>query len=202
MQNWIGDAGAVVQMWYGGEKGGLAIADILFGDVNPGGRLPVTFPRTLGQVPIYYSHGPLGRGEKYWDDDGKPQFPFGFGLSYTTFEYSKLKVESSVQAAGMSGEVTVSVGVKNTGSRVGDEVVQVYLSDEQASVARPGMELKGFQRLTLNPGEHRTATIRIPARELAVWNREMKRVIEPGWFKVMIGRNAEDILLQGRFEVK
>ena len=201
MQNWIKDVSAVVQMWYAGEKGGLAIADVLFGDVNPGGRLPVTFPKTVGQVPIYYSHGPLGRSDKYWDDDGRPQFPFGFGLSYTTFAESNLKITSTATSAG-SGAVTVQVDVKNTGLVSGDDVVQVYLHQERASVARPNEELKGFQRLTLAPGETKTASITIPADELALLDRNLKRIIEPGWFTVMIGRNAEDIILKGRFEVR
>ncbi len=201
MRNWIDQVPAVVQMWSAGEKGGLAIADVLFGDVNPGGRLPVTFPKTLGQVPIYYSHGPLGRSNKYWDDDGKPQFPFGYGLSYTSFEQRNLKIISTATSGG-SGEVQVSVDVQNTGDRAGDEVVQVYLHDEQASVARPNKELKGFKRVSLAAGEQKTVTVTIPASELSLIDRNMKRVIEPGWSTVMIGRNAEDILLKGRFEVK
>jgi beta-glucosidase len=202
MTKWIADADAIVQMGYAGERGGLAIADVLFGDCNPGGKLPMTFPRSVGQCPLYYNVPPTGRSGKYWDDDGKPQFPFGFGLSYTTFDYSGLKAESTVNAAAMTGEVTVMVKVKNTGGRAGDDVVQVYCFDEKASVARPRMELKGFQRLTLNPGEQRTATIRVPASELALWNLEMKRVIEPGGFKIMIGRDAQDIVLKGRVDVR
>jgi beta-glucosidase len=201
MQKWIGRVPAVVQMFYAGEKGGLAIADVLFGDVNPGGKLPITFPKSVGQVPIYYNVAPWGRSNRYWDDDGKPQFPFGHGLSYTTFELSNLKVASTVKT-DFTGEVTVTVDVKNTGPRAGDDVVQVYLRDELASVVRPNKELKGFARVTLKAGEKKTAAVKIVATELSLWNREMKRVIEPGWFTVMIGRNAEDVVLKSRFEVK
>jgi len=201
MQKWLSQVPTVVQMFYAGEKGGLAIADVLFGDVNPGGKLPITFPKSLGQVPINYSVAPWGRSNRYWDDDGKPQFPFGHGLSYTTFEFTNLKIDSTAKT-NFTGEVTVSVDVKNTGPREGDEVVQVYLRDEMASVVRPNLELKGFRRVTLAAGEKKPVTVKIPAEELSLWNREMKKVIEPGWFTVMIGRNAEDIVLNGRFELK
>jgi len=201
MQHWIADATAVVQMWTAGEKGGLAIADVLFGDINPGGRLPITFPKVLGQVPIYYNGQPVGRSDKYWDDDGKPAFPFGFGLSYTPFEMSNLKVVSDVTTSG-SGNVKVSVDVKNTGTRAGDEVVQVYLRDNLASVVKPLKELKGFQRVSLKPGESKSVSVSIPAKELEVLNREMKRVIEPGSFSVMVGSHAENLPLKGAFSVK
>lgn len=125
MQRWHSQVPAVVQTWYACEKGGLAIADVLFGDTNPGGRLPMAFPRSVGQVPLYYNYPPGGRSNRYWDDDGKPLFLFGFGLSYTTFDLTNLKVTSTATSAG-AGEVSVSVDVKNTGSRGGDEVVQVF----------------------------------------------------------------------------
>ena len=201
MQRWISQVPAVVQMWYAGEKGGLAIADVLFGDTNPGGRLPMTFPRSVGQVPLYYNYPPGGRSNRYWDDDGKPLFPFGFGLSYTTFDLSNLKVTSTATSAG-EGEVSVSVEVKNSGRRAGDEVVQLYLRQHTASVVRPLKELKGFQRVTLAPGEVKTVLLKIPAADLAIWNVDMKHVIEPGRFAVMIGRNAEEIVLKGAFELK
>ena len=200
MQNWIADASAVVEMWTAGEKGGLAIADVLFGDINPGGHLPITFPKVLGQVPLYYNAQAVGRSDKYWDDDGKPAFPFGFGLSYTTFEMSNLKVVSDVTSSG-SGNVKVSVDVKNTGARAGDEVVQVYLRDNLASVVKPMKELKGFQRVSLNPGETKSVSISIPAKELETLNPDMKRLIEPGSFNVMVGSNAENLPLKGAFTV-
>lgn len=200
MQKWIHQVPAIVQMFYAGEKGGLAIADVLFGDYNPGGKLPMTFPKTIGQVPINYSVAPWGRSDRYWDDDGRPQFPFGFGLSYTTFDWSNLRIGSTAKV-DFTGDVTVNVDVKNTGEREGDEVVQVYIRDEVASVVRPNMELKGFARVTLKAGEKQAVKVRIPAQELSLWNREMKRVIEPGWFSVMVGRNAEHVVLKGKFEV-
>jgi len=200
MQRWIDRVPAVIQMWTAGEKGGLAIADVLFGEVNPGGRLPMTFPRSVGQVPLYYNFPPGGRSNRYWDDDGKPLFPFGYGLSYTSFAQSNLKVVSTVTSAG-AGEVTASVDVKNTGNRPGDDVVQVYLHPQTASVVQPLKALKGFQRVTLLPGELKTVTVRIPAADLAIWNAEMKRVIEPGGVSVMVGENAEDLPLTGRFVV-
>lgn len=201
MQHWIADASAVVQMWYAGEKGGLAIADVLFGDINPGARLPITFPKVIGQVPIYYNAQPVGRSDKYWDDDGKPAFPFGFGLSYTTFEMSNLKVVSDATSEG-TGSVKVSVEVKNTGSRSGDEVVQVYLRDNLASVVRPLKELKAFQRVSLKPGEIKSVSLSIPAKELEILNRNMKRVIEPGSFNVLVGSNAENLPLKVAFSVR
>jgi beta-glucosidase len=197
---------AILEAWMGGTESGNAIADVLFGDVNPGGKLPVTFPRVVGQVPIYYNHMNTGRPpeptnrytSKYLDVPWTPQFPFGYGLSYTQFKITNLKL--SAQKISPNGKLTVSVEVENTGRRAGDEVVQLYIRDVAASMTRPVKELKGFQRLTLQPGEKRHVEFELGAEHLGFWNRELRFVVEPGEFKVMIGPNSED-LLETKFEV-
>ena len=198
VRNWIDKVDAVLEAWYPGEQGGTAIAETLFGDNNPGGRLPVSWARHAGQLPIYYYFKPSGRGYKYLDDDGKPLFPFGYGLSYTTFEYSNLVIP---QKANKNGDTQVSVTVKNTGSRRGDEVVQLYLHDEYASVARPAKELKAFKRITLEPGESRQVELTLPYRSFGLWDKDLKFVVEPGSFDVMIGKDAENMLLKGQIKV-
>src|SRR5258705_8844172 len=159
---WIVDnVPAILESWMGGSQSGNAIADILFGDVNPGGKLPVTFPRTVGQVPIYYNHMNTGRPpeeanrytSKYLDVPWTPLFPFGYGLSYTQFKITNIQL--SAQRVKADGKVTVSVDVENTGKRSGDEVVQLYIRDTVATMTRPVKELKGFQRVTLQPGENK-----------------------------------------------
>ncbi len=147
MSKWIDDAAAVLLPWYGGEQGGTAIAEVLFGEYNPGGRLPITFPKTVGQSPLYYSHKPTGRPYHYNDNDGKPLFPFGFGLSYSDFEYSNLVI--TPEHSDGTSPVTVRLNVRNTSSVAGDEVVQLYIHDEVASVAVPVKELRGFARVSL-----------------------------------------------------
>lgn len=199
MQEWIEQAPAVLEAWYPGEQGGTAIAETLFGDNNPGGRLPMTFPKAVGQAPLYYNYKPSGRGYAYNDNDGKPLFPFGYGLSYTDFAYSNLRFSQETIAVGDT--VTVSVDVTNVGERTGDEVVQLYLHDELASVVRPFKELKGFTRITLAPGETRTVDFALTPEHLAIWDAHMNFVVEPGAFKVMIGSSSEDIKLEGIFTV-
>jgi beta-glucosidase len=193
IRRWIDKVDAILEAWYSGEQGGTAIAETLFGDINPGGRLPVTWARHAGQIPAYYYIKPSGRGYRYLDDDGKPTFPFGFGWSYTTFEYSDLVVPKTVNK---NGDTKVSVTVKNTGTRKGDEVVQLYLHDELASVVRPVKELKAFKRVTLNPGESRRVELSLPYRSFGLWNKDLKFVVEPGVFKVMIAKDAEHTLLE------
>lgn len=193
----------IVVAWLPGEEGGNAVADVLFGDFNPGGKLPISFPRTVGQVPVYYGHKPSGGRSQVWDDyvetSPRPLFPFGYGLSYTTFELSDLTM--TPKSVGTCGKVSISLNVKNTGSMRGDEVVQVYVNDVIASVTRPVKELKAFKRVTLEPGEKKMVLFEIAIDSLAFWNREMKRVVEPGKFKVMVGTSSEDIALEGEFEV-
>ena len=197
---------AVLEAWMGGTEAGNAIADVLFGDVNPSGKLPVTWPRTVGQVPIYYNHMNTGRPpeannrytSKYLDVPWTPQFPFGYGLSYTKFKITNLQL--SATQIRTDGRLTVGVDVENVGKRSGDEVVQLYIRDVAASMTRPVKELKGFQRITLQPGEKKRVEFLLTAEELGFWNREMRFTVEPGEFKVMVGANSED-LVEATFEV-
>src|SRR6266700_3550226 len=192
---------AIVETWFLGVEAGNAIADVLFGDVNPSARLPVTFPRVLGQVPLYYNHRNTGRppdvynkySSKYIDVPVTPRYPFGFGLSYTTFAYSNLKL--SAARARASDSVTATVTVANTGNREGTEVVQLYVRDEVASVSRPVRELKAFRRVTLKPGESRAIDLRVALRDLWFYGLDMKRVVEPGTFRVFVGSSSAEGLV-------
>lgn len=199
IKNWIDRVAALVDAWYPGEEGGNAVADVLFGDVNPSGRVPITFPQFVGQVPLYYNHKPTGRGDDYSDMSGKPQFPFGYGLSYTTFQYSDLVLSAS--RIPPTGRLTVSCKVRNTGSRAGDEVVQLYLHDPVASVTRPVKELKGFHRVHLDPGQQTAVSFEIGQAELTFLDRALKPVVEAGTIDVMIGSSSEDIRLRTSFEI-
>ena len=200
MKNWIDKVSAVLEAWYPGEEGGNAVADALFGDYNPGGKLPITFPQFVGQVPLYYNHKPTGRGDDYTDMSGKPLFPFGYGLSYTTFTYGNLQI--TPKEIGPDGKVRVSVDVQNSGDRKGDEVVQLYLRDPVASVTRPVKELKGFKRITLEPNEKKSVSFELTTNELQFLDAKMKYVVEPGTIEVMVGSSSEDIRAKASFEVK
>ncbi len=200
MQRWEGQADAIVLPWYGGEQGGIAIAEVLFGRCNPGGKLPLTFPKTVGQCPLHYNHKPTGRAYHYNDNDGKPQFPFGYGLSYSSFEYSNLVITPAEAAVGVP--VTVSAEIRNTSAVAGDEVVQLYVHDQLASVAVPVKQLCGFERIHLAPGEQKRVSFTLDDRHLALWNQQMKRVVEPGGFEIMVGSSSEDIRLNGNLVVK
>jgi len=189
---WIKKVGALVQAWYPGQEGGNAIAEALFGDYSPSGRLPFTWPVYVGQLPLYYNHKPTGRGYDYVDMTGKPLFPFGHGLSYTRFEYSNMRVD----ARSGEGPFEISLDVTNVGDREGDEVVQLYVQDPVASVARPVKELKGFQRARLKPGETRRIVFNLTADDLAFLGENMRRIVEPGEFRIMVGASSEDIRLQ------
>ncbi|MBV9927824.1 MAG: beta-glucosidase BglX [Acidobacteria bacterium] len=206
--NWVAEnSPAVLEAWFPGTRGGEAIADALFGDYNPGGKLPVTFPRNAGQEPLYYNQTPTGRPptnekytSKYLDVPVGPLYPFGYGLSYTTFRLSNLR--TSAPRIPVSGSVDVNVDVENTGQRAGDEVVQLYLRDVAASRVRPVKELKGFRRVTLQPGERRTLTFRLTPAELGFYNQDVRYTVEPGAFKVMAGRSSADPeMLEANFEV-
>jgi len=197
---WLEDVGAVVDAWYPGEVGGRAVADVLFGDVNPAGRLPITFPIVEGQLPLRYNHKPTGRGDDYVDLTGQPLFPFGFGLSYATFEYSDLAIRPAT--LGASGSATISFVVKNTGRVAGDEVAQLYIRDVLASVARPVMQLAGFQRVRLAPGESKTVSIPLSNASLRMLDRDMRWVVEPGEFRIMVGSSSKDIRLRGELTVQ
>ena len=181
---------AILETWYAGEQQGTAIADALFGRVNPGGKLPVTVARNVGQLPNFYNYKPSAR-RGYLFSDVTPLYPFGYGLSYTSFEMGKPTLSSAKVAAGQG--VTVRVPVRNTGTMAGDEVVQVYLRDEISSVTRPVKELVGFQRVTLEPGKSRNVDIMIRPDAFAFWNRDMQRVTEPGEFTIMVGPNSQDV---------
>jgi len=184
------NAPAILDGWYLGQEGGTALADVVFGDHNPAGRLPITVPRSVGQLPDYYYSKPTAK-RGYLFSDKSPLFPFGFGLSYTTFSYTHLRVTPAAIPA--SGTVTVQVDVTNTGKRAGDEVVQVYIRDEVSSVTRPVKELRGFERISLQPGELKTVSFQLGPEALQFYNRDMKRVVEPGRFTVMVGPNSVDL---------
>lgn len=197
--NWVAEnIPSIVETWFGGEKSGLAVADVLLGNVNPSGKLPITFPRSVGQIPFYYNHKPTSY-HKYVDEKNTPLYAFGHGLSYTTFQYSDLNI--SAQKIPVGGVATISVKVKNTGSVDGTEVAQLYIRDVIASVTTPVMSLKGFDRISLKSGETGMVTFKLNTDELRIWNRQMKHVVEPGEFKVMIGSASDDIRLNGNFWV-
>jgi beta-glucosidase len=186
-------APAVLHAWYGGTRGGTAVARALFGDVNPGGKLPVTWPRTAGQVPIYYAHNtthaPKDQGKRYWDVPSTPQFEFGYGLSYTSFSIGAPTLDAATLAPG--GKIIVSTVVTNTGRRAGDEVVQLYVHQQSGRASRPVRELKGFQRVTLQPGERRTVSFDLDETSVQYWSAAAKGwVIDPGTFDLWIGASS------------
>lgn len=202
----VNNVPAILESWMGGSQSGNAIADILFGDVNPSAKLPVTFPRSVGQVPMYYNYMNTGRPpeaenrytSKYFDMPWTPLFPFGYGLSYTKFKITNLQL--SAPRIDANGKLTVSVEVENVGARAGDEVVQLYIRDPVASMTRPVKELKGFQRVTLQPGQKRRVEFVLDREHLGFWNREMRYVVEPGEFRVMVGSSSADVI-EAKFEV-
>jgi beta-glucosidase len=195
MGGWIDNVPAVVEAWYPGEQGGAAVADVLFGDTNPAGRLPVTFPLAEGQLPLVYNHKPTGRGDDYGDLGGQPLFPFGYGLSYTTFEYDNLSFDR--QRISSADSTTVRFTVRNAGPRESDEVVQLYIHDEVASLARPVMELKGFERIHLQAGEMKEVSLAITPEMLSMLDENLRPVVEAGDFRIMIGASSKDIRLRG-----
>ncbi len=186
-------AAAIFECWYLGQEMGTAVAEVLFGDVNPGGKLPITIPRSVGHLPAYYNYKPAAR-RGYLFDDVSPLYPFGFGLSYTTFKFGAPRL---AKASIKSNESTaVEVDVTNTGRVAGDEVVQMYIRDKVSSVTRPVKELKGFKRIALEPGQTETVTLGITPEELAFYNVDMKYVVEPGEFEIMVGNSSRDEDLQ------
>lgn len=196
---------SILEAWYPGEQGGAAIADILFGKVNPSGRLNATVPQSVGHVPVYYDYKPSGKGDSrnpgtpekpgrnYVFSSPDPLFPFGYGLSYTSFEYSNLKV--SKELFGVNDTLKVSADIKNSGKVEGKEVVQLYVNDEFSSTTTPVMALKKFKKISLKPGETQNVSFSLKPQELGLWNEEMQFVTEPGKFKLMFARSAEDIVL-------
>jgi beta-glucosidase len=199
MTNWLDNVPAVLDVWYPGETGGDAVADVLFGDYNPAGRLPITFPVAEGQLPLVYNHKPTGRGDDYLNLTGQPLFPFGYGLSYTQFDYGDLRFDEQQITVGDTAIAYCSV--KNVGATEGDEVVQLYIRDEFASVARPITELKGFQRIHLRPGESKALRFVISPDLLSMLDKDLKPVVEPGDFRIMIGASSKDIRLRGILNV-
>ncbi len=198
---------AVVEAWIPGEKGGQAVAEVLLGKVDPSGKLSVTVPRHVGQLPVYYDHKKSKRywirhgwGRPYVDMDPAPLYPFGHGLSYTSFEYENLRI--TPEQIGPGGTVTVQMDLRNRGSRYGKEVVQLYIEDLVATVATPVKELRGFEKIGLRPGETKTVTFELTPDLLALYDRHMQRVVEPGRFKVKLGSSSQDIRLTGTFTVQ
>jgi beta-glucosidase len=193
----------VLQTWVPGEEGARAITSVLFGDVNPGGKLPISIPRSAGQLPVFYNHKPSGRRSQifgdYYNESVSPLYSFGHGLSYSTFKYRDLSL--SKQSAIPGGVVDISLSIHNTSQTTGDEVVQLYICDEIASLPRPVKELKGFIRITLSPGQTKKVTFHLPVNQLAYYDEELKLVVEPGNIKVMLGSSSEDIRLTGEFRI-
>ncbi|MFN3698928.1 MAG: glycoside hydrolase family 3 N-terminal domain-containing protein [Dictyoglomus sp.] len=189
---------AILEAWYPGEEGGNAVADVLFGDYNPSGKLPISFPAVTGQVPVYYNRKPSAFSD-YIEESAKPLYPFGHGLSYTTFEYSDLKI--TPEKVNSLEKIEISFTLKNTGSREGEEVVQLYIHDQVASLERPVKELKGFKKVYLRPGEAKKITFILYPEQLAFYDEFMRFIVEKGVFEVMIGSSSEDIKLSGTFEV-
>jgi beta-glucosidase len=206
--NWVDrHASAIVEAWFQGEFCGTAIADVLFGDYNPSGKLPLTFPKTVGQIPYNF---PFKRGSQVPTDQLSAQekktlvngalYPFGFGLSYTAYRYSNLEVTPSKQSA--TGSIQVSLDVENTGKRAGDEIVQLYLSDRVTSVVYYDSVLRGFERLSLAPGEKKRVRFTLGPDDLMLLDRDMHWTVEPGTFDVLVGASSEDIRLRGTFEIR
>jgi beta-glucosidase len=205
---WIAEnVPAIVEAWFLGIESGHAIADVLFGDFNPGGKLPVTFPRCVGQVPIYYSHKSTGRPpdeqlrmtSRYLDVSHTPLFSFGHGLSYTRFRYENLAL--SADTIPKDGVLKVSVDIVNEGERGGDEVVQLYVQDVVASVTRPVRELAAFRRVTIAAGDRLKVAFSLYAAQLSFYNRDMNDVVEPGEYRVFVGGDSVGGL-EGRFRVE
>ncbi|HEV8218429.1 MAG TPA: glycoside hydrolase family 3 C-terminal domain-containing protein, partial [Gemmatimonadaceae bacterium] len=197
---WLPRVSSVLDVWYPGQEGGIAVADVLWGDYNPAGRLPITFPVSEGQLPLVYNHKPTGRGDDYLDLTGQALFPFGHGLSYTSFEYSGLSITPGIMSP--SAQATVRFTLRNTGGRAGDEVVQLYIRDLVASVARPVIQLEGFQRVHLAPGEERELSFAIGRDQLRMLDAGMRWIVEPGTFRVLVGASSKDIRLRGDLVVQ
>lgn len=200
MQNWLDKINGLIDVWYPGEEGGRAVADVLFGDYNPAGRLPITFPLSEAQLPLVYNHKPTGRGDDYNNLSGLPLFPFGYGLSYTNFSYSNMHLDKKQIRKNES--VNVHAVITNTGDRDGEEVVQLYIRDLLSSVARPVLELKGFQRVHLKAGESKEVSFTITPSLLEMLNEQMKTIVEPGDFRIMIGSSSRELWLKETLTVE
>jgi beta-glucosidase len=200
---------AIVEAWLPGEAGGEAVADVLFGDANPSGRLAITIPRSSGQLPAYYNHKP---SKAYWIDQawthhggyvdmpGTPLYPFGFGLSYTQFQYSNLRIQP--EQVPTPSEARVTVDVENTGTVAGVETAQLYLHERYAPVSTPVIELRGFERLTLEPGQKKSVSFTLGTKDFQLLDSDMHWVVVPGTFDIMVGKSAAEITLKGTLAVK
>jgi len=173
---------------------------VLFGAENPSGKLPITFPVEEGQLPLTYNHHPTGRGNDYYDLSGEPLYPFGFGLSYTTFEISDLKLNRAKFAE--NDTIIAKINVKNTGSKAGSEVVQLYVKDLLASVSRPVIELKGFQKVFLKPGESKRISIELPVKELQFLDSTMSWTVEKGTYRIFVGNSSKNLPLKQNIEIE
>jgi beta-glucosidase len=198
--NWVNKfVPGIIEAWFPGAQGGTAIAEVLFGDYNPSGKLTMTFPKTVGQIPFNFPTKPNAQWEGEKSRVNGALYYFGHGLSYTQFSYSNLKIEPTQQKANDS--VRVTLDVKNTGSREGVEIVQLYIRDLVSSVTTYEKSLRGFARVSLRPDETKTVTFTLNPADLSLWDRNMKFVVEPGMFRVMVGTSSEDIRLSGEFEI-
>jgi len=198
--NWVNKyVPGIIEAWFPGAQGGTAIAEVLFGDYNPSGKLTMTFPKTVGQIPFNFPTKPNAQWEGEKSRVNGALYYFGYGLSYTNFTYSNLKINPTQQRA--NGSVTVTLDVKNTGSREGVEIVQLYTRDLVSSVTTYEKNLRGFARVSFRPGETKTVTFTLKPADLSLWDRNMKFVVEPGMFRVMVGASSQDIRLSGEFEI-
>ncbi len=200
MGNWMNKVQAIATCWYPGEQGGHAVTDLLSGKFNPAGRLPITWPLHESQLPLVYNHKPTGRGDDYNNLSGQPLFPFGFGLSYTSFTYNNSRLSS--YTIRNTDSILFRCSIRNSGSVDGEEVVQLYIRDVLSSVARPVIELRGFQRIYLKTGEEKTIEFRITPDMLSMLNEKMERVVEPGTFELMIGASSVDIRVKEKLRVQ
>ncbi len=196
----IENTDAIIDAWYPGDEGGTAISEIIFGDYNPAGRLPIEFPMSESQLPYSYSHKPTGRGNDYMDLSGRPYYPFGFGLSYTKFEYSDLRIENLQLNEG--SPIIISFLLKNIGDYDGEEVVQVYLHDQLSSVSQPIQKLVAFKRVFLRKSESKRITMEIESEQIEIYNKTLTKVIEPGVYVITVGGSSQDIRLRGQMELK
>lgn len=198
--DWKDKVGSILDIWYPGEEGGNAVAKVLFGAENPSGKLPITFPIEEGQLPLTYNHHPTGRGNDYYDLSGEPLYPFGFGLSYTTFEISDLQLDKMKYSE--NDTIIAKVIVKNTGSQAGNEVVQLYVKDLLASVSRPIIELKGFQKVYLKPGESKQISIEVPVQELKFLHEKMNWIVEKGTYRILVGNSSKNLPLKQNIDIE
>ena len=188
------NAPAIIEGWYLGQEQGTAVSNVIFGKTNPGGKLTATIPKSVGQLPVYYNHKPIVHERSFVEGSYAPMYPFGFGLSYTSFEYGNpILAKETIRK---NETVSISVNVTNTGDRSGDEIIQMYLRDKVSSVTRPVKELKGFERITLEKGETKTVVFDITPEKLQFFDLNMNRVVEPGEFEIMIGPNSQDVQSQ------